>query len=306
MRFRRSASCLAALLAIAPWTATAQTITAAWQMQPYCNRVTLTLTPSPAGGFALQGTDDQCGAANPGSAVGHASFNAGGNVTLNFTIVTAPAAKPLHVSAIVSPSDGNGTWTDSVATTGSFVFFGAVPGLPPRPTRASGVPPASIIATDLAAGAVGSAQLAAGAVSGAKVLDGSLTAADLADAPRAAFVDVPSPPSPTTPQVVATLNLTAPAAGTVVANATIWTTIFQTPSVAAFAQCSITRGTTLELAGSTTVGSNPSGVTTSTYAAGAMTRGFVVSAGAVSVNLVCYRIGNLSLGPISMTAMYFP
>lgn len=45
-----------------------------WQMQPYCNVVTLTLTSTPAG-FTLDGADDQCGATNKASAVGVASFN---------------------------------------------------------------------------------------------------------------------------------------------------------------------------------------------------------------------------------------
>ena len=43
-------------------TASAQVFgTFPWQMQPYCNAVTLTLTSAPAG-FTLDGTDDQCGA----------------------------------------------------------------------------------------------------------------------------------------------------------------------------------------------------------------------------------------------------
>ena len=43
-----------------------------WQLQPFCNVVTLTLTSGPAG-FALDGTDNLCGASNKASAVGVAS-----------------------------------------------------------------------------------------------------------------------------------------------------------------------------------------------------------------------------------------
>lgn len=92
---------LAALVLAAPSAVLAQVFgTFPWQMQPYCNVVTLTLTNAPAGGWVLDGNDDQCGATNRGSAVGVATFNGGGNVTLNFSIVTAPSGKPVHVSAV--------------------------------------------------------------------------------------------------------------------------------------------------------------------------------------------------------------
>lgn len=161
--------CAVALLGLAlvPASARAQTGAAfgtfPWQMQPYCNVITLTLVNTPAG-FALDGTDDQCGALNKASAVGIASFNGGGNVTLNFTIVTAPGGKPVHVSAVVSPADGNGTWTDSVGNGGTFAFFGATPGLPARPLPASGLPPSIITTTELAAGAVGASDINAAEV----------------------------------------------------------------------------------------------------------------------------------------------
>ena len=130
-----------------------------WQMQPYCNTVTLTLTGTPGGGWVLDGTDDQCGATNKASAVGVASFSATGNVTLNFSIVTAPSGKPVHVSAIVSPANGAGTWTDSVGNSGTFAFFGATPGLPARPMPASGLPAAIIGAAEIAPGAVGASDI---------------------------------------------------------------------------------------------------------------------------------------------------
>ena len=103
-----------------------------WQMQPYCNTVTLTLSNSPTG-FTLEGVDDQCGATNKGSAIGTASFNGAGNVTLSFTIVAAPGGRPVSVSAVVSPANGDGTWTDSNGYTGTFKLLGAAGGLPPRP-----------------------------------------------------------------------------------------------------------------------------------------------------------------------------
>lgn len=317
MAFRFHIAWLTTVLVGAAAAVNAQTINASWQLQPYCNRLTLALAPSPVG-FMVDGTDDQCGAVNAGSVVGHASFSQNGSVALNVSIVTAPAGRPVHVSAIVSPATGTGTWTDSVGNTGTFAFLGAVPGLPPRPLPASALPPGSVGSTELAAGAVGTAQIAAGAVgatqllgnavTGAKVLDGSLTSVDLADGPRAASVDVTAPTLTTAAQVIATVTLTAPAAGRVLVNATTYTFIFASAGVAGFGQCSLSRGTTLDGLSLTTFGANPSGVTDSPYVPIALTRGFVVSAGSVSVNLVCYRnsTANLSLGPINMTALYVP
>ncbi len=161
MRHGRSWSAIAVVAFVLAHesTASAQVFgTFPWQMQPYCNVVTLTLTITPAG-FTLDGVDDQCGATNKGSAVGVASFNAAGLVTLNFTVVTAPAGKPLHVSALVSPANGDGTWTDSVGNGGTFKFFGNTPGLPARPFPASGLAAASVTAVEIASAAIGAAEI---------------------------------------------------------------------------------------------------------------------------------------------------
>ena len=47
--------------------------TFSWQMQPYCNIVSLTLTQTP-GGFTVDGSDNQCGAAKLAGAAGMALF----------------------------------------------------------------------------------------------------------------------------------------------------------------------------------------------------------------------------------------
>jgi hypothetical protein len=118
---------------VAPAAASAQVFgTFSWQMQPYCNRVTITLTTA-APGFTLAGTDDQCGTGTRGSVTGVGQFNPNGTVGLSFTIITSPAAQPVHVSALVSPTNGQGSWSDSLGNHGTFGFFGAQAGLPPRP-----------------------------------------------------------------------------------------------------------------------------------------------------------------------------
>lgn len=140
-------------------TASAQVFgTLSWQMQPYCNVVTMTLTVAPTG-FALEGYDNQCGAATRGSATGHVVLNPNGSAGVNFTIVTSPGGQGVHVSGIVNVGTGSGTWTDSVGNNGTFALGGAVSGLPARPQPASGLAPASVVATDVAPGAIGATQI---------------------------------------------------------------------------------------------------------------------------------------------------
>lgn len=129
-----------------------------WQMQPYCDVVTLTLRTAPAG-FMIDGTDDQCGAVHGGGIVGVASFGTNGQVALNFTIVLAPSSRPVHVSAIVNPGNGQGSWTDSAGNSGTFAFFANTPGLPARPLPASGLPAASVTAAQIAPGTIGAGQV---------------------------------------------------------------------------------------------------------------------------------------------------
>jgi len=146
-----------------------------WQMQPFCNRVTITLSNTPAG-FTLDGADDQCGVSR-GSVFGVAVFTPTGTVALNFTIVSAPGGVGAHVSGIVDPGTGSGTWTDSTGHAGTFVLGGGTPGLPARPTTVS---------TTIGAGAVSTTAIADLAVTTPKLADLAVTASKLADGAVAA------------------------------------------------------------------------------------------------------------------------
>lgn len=143
--------------------AAAQDLTLGWQLQPYCNVVTLTLTPS-ATGFAVDGHDDQCGAATRAGVQGHVTFNPDGSAGVSFTVVTSPGGRGVHVTAVVSTGTGQGTWRDSLGNSGTFALGGHAPGLPPRPVPASGLGAGVVTATELAAGAVGLAAIDAGQV----------------------------------------------------------------------------------------------------------------------------------------------
>src|SRR5262245_53369926 len=58
-----------------------------WQLQPYCNVITLHATPD-GPGFRLEGFDDQCGAARRAPLAGTAMPNPDGTIAFTFLIVT--------------------------------------------------------------------------------------------------------------------------------------------------------------------------------------------------------------------------
>lgn len=133
IRVQELLATLALVLAVLVPTASAQVFgTFSWQMQPFCNKVVLTLTTVPTG-FVLSGFDDRCGANPRSTASGQAIFNPNGTVSVNFTIVASPTGRTTGISGIVNPSTGSGTWTDSLGNTGTFALGGNSIGLPVRP-----------------------------------------------------------------------------------------------------------------------------------------------------------------------------
>jgi hypothetical protein len=140
---RHSSVALGTLLAIAGWTATAhaQSLgTFRWQLQPYCNVVSVVVTQS-GGVYRLEGTDDQCGAGNDqASVIGTAFQNPTGTIGIGLNIVTSPGGLVLPVQAEITMPTLSGTWRDSAGNSGTFSFTpGAGTGGGPRP----GPPPAS-------------------------------------------------------------------------------------------------------------------------------------------------------------------
>ena len=259
-----------------------------WQLQPYCNVVTLAVTLQ-AGQFQLDGTDDQCGAAQQAGVRGMAFANPSGSIGFGLVIVTAPGGVGVHVDATIGLATLGGTWRDSAGNSGAFVFTpgAAVPGTP-RPVPSGGLAPNSVTSLQIAPGAVGPAQIAANSVTGAHVANGSLATADLADAPRAAFVSGGQEVTlPLSPSVLRTLTMAIPAAGTVVVNVSGW--FFLTTATHENIRCSITTGTNVETG-------HQIGV--SDFGVPAMNgliplrhdpRAFAVASGTFTVNLVCYR-----------------
>ena len=102
-----------------------------WQLQPFCNRVTVSVRQDGAI-YTLDGTDDRCGAQQKAPLVGVAAPNLDGSIGFGLNIV-APSGQAAPVQARISVATLSGTWSDSAGNSGAFVFGGAAAGLPPRP-----------------------------------------------------------------------------------------------------------------------------------------------------------------------------
>ena len=104
-----------------------------WQLQPYCNIVTVQVTQT-GGVYRLEGTDDQCGASTVAPVVGIAALNPTGSIALGLNHVTTPGGAPVHVDAVVTLPGASGTWRDSAGNSGAFVLTPGVGiGGPARP-----------------------------------------------------------------------------------------------------------------------------------------------------------------------------
>ena len=95
--------------------------TFSWQLAPYCNVVTVSVTQN-GGLYTLDGYDNQCGGPVRASVVGVAVPNPNGSITLGFTIVTPPGGAPVHVQTAIDLGSLGGAWSDNQGNTGSFVF----------------------------------------------------------------------------------------------------------------------------------------------------------------------------------------
>ena len=148
MHTRNVVLALIGLLAGIEGAALAQPVgTFRWQLQPFCNVVTVAITQNGAV-YRLEGTDDQCGGgADAASVTGTAFPNADGTIGFGLNIVTAPGGRPVHVDADISLGTFGGTWRDSVGGSGAFVLTpGAGNGGSARPLPSTGASlPAAIV-----------------------------------------------------------------------------------------------------------------------------------------------------------------
>jgi len=146
-----------AVLLIGPtWAVTsahAQSLgTAQWQLQPFCNVVTVSITQN-GGIYTLDGFDDQCGAAQRAPLVGTATLNPDGSIGFGLHVVSVPGGQPVTVEARLSLGSFSGSWQDSAGHTGVFAF-GANTGGAPRPPATE---PGDITSVTTSAGLTGGA-----------------------------------------------------------------------------------------------------------------------------------------------------
>jgi len=135
----------AAAVLAAALPASAQSLgTFRWQLQPYCNVVTVNVTGT-AGVYTLEGYDDQCGAPTRAPLTGVATPNPDGTIGFGFTVVTSPGGRGVQVEARVATAGLSGPWTDSDGHTGAFAFNAQTGGSPrPLPPPAPPVIPPAI------------------------------------------------------------------------------------------------------------------------------------------------------------------
>jgi hypothetical protein len=119
-----------------------------WQLQPYCNVVTVTVTGI-AGVYTLEGFDDQCGAATRAPLTGVATPNPDGTIGFGMNVVTSPGGRGVHVEARLSLATLTGPWTDSDGNAGTLAFNRSTGGGPrPVPAAAAVVPPSFALRVD--------------------------------------------------------------------------------------------------------------------------------------------------------------
>jgi len=171
-RFARAAfvAGVAVLLAAA---ADAQPLgTFSWQLQPFCNVVTVNLTQQGAV-YTMDGFDDQCGAPQRAALVGLATPNADGSIAVGLNLVTAPGGRGVQVAARFTLPSASGTWSDSAGNAGTLALGASTGGAArPLPAAAAAIPGAFSLLNDggfLAGGTLGAGAIPASG-SGARLM----------------------------------------------------------------------------------------------------------------------------------------
>jgi hypothetical protein len=276
--------------------ATAQSLgTFRWQLQPYCNILSLTITQQ-GGQYTADGTDDQCSAPQKASVRGMAFQNPDGTIGFGLSIVTARGGAPVHVDAAILMTTLNGSWSDSAGNNGTFIFTpGAGAGGNRRPVPSGGLAPASVTIVQMAPSSVGTDQ----------VLDGSLRAADFADHPRAEYVGGNQNVAlGSQDSAIRTVTMVLPAPGFVIVNASGYFSLESANFDAA--RCSITTGDRVETGYSIRVDDSGHSEGHPFLPFGA-TRGFFPGAGTFTVYLACIEeAGTVSVSDTNLTALYVP
>jgi hypothetical protein len=277
-----------------------------WQLQPFCNNLTVNITQQGAL-FTIDGFDDQCGGGQRAPLVGVATQNPDGTIGFGLHIVTVPGGRAVSVDARISLSSLGGSWSDSAGNSGTFAFNARTGGLArPLPTiPAAALTPASITAAQLAPAAVGTANIADGSVTPQKL---SVPLPKLSWSGLTTVTPIPVG----TNVIVRTVTLAIPAPGQVMLNASGLFDFVIGSGFIQFTWCSISTGTAVETAHymyGRTSGAN--GTSNMPFAG---TRVYDVTPGTFTANLVCTSSLTLAVAPgfgptiqtAQLTALFVP
>ena len=94
--------------------------TFSWQLQPFCNRVTVNVTQNGAV-YTLDGFDDLCDGPKRAALVGLATPSPDGTIAFALHVVE-PGGRPVQVEAQITFPTLSGTWSDSAGNSGPFAF----------------------------------------------------------------------------------------------------------------------------------------------------------------------------------------
>ena len=139
MRSRPTAIALLTMVVCAAWPAPAMAQplgSFTWQLQPFCNRVTVNVRQDGAV-YTLDGWEDQCGGAQKAPLVGLATVNPDGTIGFGLNIVS-PTGQAIPVQARISMASLSGTWSDAGGNGGVFAFGANTGGSPRSNTPSTG------------------------------------------------------------------------------------------------------------------------------------------------------------------------
>jgi hypothetical protein len=144
-----SAVIAAVMTALTALAAEAQSLgTLRWQLQPFCNVVTLNVNQQ-GSVYTLDGYDDQCGAAQRAPLVGLATPNPDGSIGFGLSVVTVPGGRGVQIEARITLAGLSGPWADSAGNSGTFAFGAATGGSPrPLPSSQAAIPGAFSLLDD--------------------------------------------------------------------------------------------------------------------------------------------------------------
>ncbi|HUU36279.1 MAG TPA: tail fiber domain-containing protein [Vicinamibacterales bacterium] len=115
-----------------------------WQLQPYCNVVTVTIVQQGAV-YTMDGYDDRCGVGARAPLVGLATLNPDGTIAIGWHLVVSGSGQ--QIGARISPNTLGGTWSDSAENAGTLAF-GVNTGGAERPPPVATIPPSFALQPD--------------------------------------------------------------------------------------------------------------------------------------------------------------